>query len=81
MVKLEARRLGGLVEQSYKLSGLGSRPSGIRCKLRVRAQVRDLNFTWDLHLYLNTRTRDRRAETWDLKMISATRHPELPPAT
>ena len=33
-----------------------------------RVQVQDLNFTRHPHLYRNTRARDLRAETWDLRM-------------
>jgi hypothetical protein len=52
----------------FQVSGLGSRVPG--SGLQVRVQVQDLNFTRDPHLYLNTRTRDPRAETWDLKCLS-----------
>jgi hypothetical protein len=54
---------GGFI---FQVSDLGGREPGTG--VRVRVQVRDLNLpgTWDL--YLNTRARDLRAETWDLKM-------------
>ena len=38
---------------------------------QVRVQVQDLNFTRHLHLYLNTRARDLRAETCDLRTCDA----------
>ena len=43
----------------------GSREPG--SGVRVRVQVQDLNFARHPHLHLNTRARDLRAETWDLK--------------
>ena len=50
----------------FQVSGLSRREPG--SDVRVRVQVRDLNFTRLPHLYLNTRTRDLSAETWDLRM-------------
>ena len=50
----------------FQVSGLGDREPG--SGVRVRVQVQDLNFARGLNLYLNTRARDLRAETWDLKM-------------
>ena len=50
----------------FQVSGLSHREPG--SGVRVRVQVQDLNFARQPHLYLNTRTRDLRAETWDLKM-------------
>ena len=44
----------------------GSREPG--SGVRVRVQVRDLNFARLPHLHLNTRARYLRAETWDPKM-------------
>ena len=49
-----------------QVSGLGRREPG--SGLQVRVRVQDLNFTRHLHLYLKTRARDLRAETWDPKM-------------
>jgi len=43
----------------------GSREPG--SGVRVRVQVQDLNSARHPHLYLNARTRDLRAETWDPK--------------
>ena len=56
----------GLGLGNFQVSGLGRRGPG--SGVRVRVQVRDLNFDRHPHLYLNTRTRDLRAETWDPKM-------------
>ena len=52
----------------FQVSGLGDREPG--SGLQVRVQVQDLNFTRHphLYLYLNTRARDLRAETWDLRI-------------
>ncbi len=36
--------------------------------MQARVQVQVLNFARHPHLYLKTRARDLRAETWDLKM-------------
>ena len=62
---------GGAACKSAKVgdkafSGLGSREPGSGAQVRV--QVQDLNFTRHPRLFLNTRARDLRAETWDLKM-------------
>ena len=38
--------------------------------MTVRVQVQVLNFTLHPYLYLITRTRDLRAETWDPKIFS-----------
>ena len=48
---------------SFQVSGLGRREPG--SGVQVRVQVQDLNFTPYPNLYLITRTRDLRAETWD----------------
>ena len=45
----------------FQVSGLGRREPGSG----VQVQVQVLNFTLHPHLYLITRTRDLRAETWD----------------
>jgi hypothetical protein len=45
-----------------------SRVSADGSQVQVRVRVQDLNFTRHLHLYLKTRARDLRAETWDLKI-------------
>ncbi len=50
----------------FQVSGLGSQVPGTGPQVRV--QVQDLNFTPYQYLYLITRTRDQRAETWDLGM-------------
>ncbi len=54
------------VRLNFQVSGLGSREPG--SGVQVRVQVQDLNVTPHPHLYLITRTRDLRAETWDLKL-------------
>ena len=59
------QRLGGSGIH-FQVSGLGSREPG--SGVQVRVQVQDLNISPYPHLYLMTRTRDLRAETWDLKM-------------
>ena len=51
----------------FQVSGLGRREPG--SGVQVRVQVQDLNFAPHPHLYLITRTRDLRAETWDLKLF------------
>jgi hypothetical protein len=53
-------------EMHFRVSGLSRREPG--SGLHVRVQVQDLNLTRHPHLYLNTRARDLRAETWDLRM-------------
>ncbi len=50
----------------FQVTGLGSRVPG--SGVLVRVQVQALHFVPHPHLYLITRTRDLRAETWDLKM-------------
>ena len=50
----------------FQVSGLGRREPGTG--FQVRVQVQDLNFARHPHLCLNTRARDLRAETWDLRM-------------
>ena len=54
------------VGKCFLVSGLGRREPG--SGVQVRVQVQDLNFTPHPNLYLITRTRDLRAETWDLKV-------------
>ena len=54
----------GWCRKYFQVSGLGRREPG--SGIQVRVQVQDLNFI--PHLYLNTRTRDLRAETWDPRM-------------
>ncbi len=49
-----------------QISGLSRREPG--SGLQVRVQVQVLIFTRHLYLYLKTRARDLRAETWDLKI-------------
>jgi hypothetical protein len=49
----------------FQVSGLGRREPGAGTQVRVQAQ--DLSFAPYPHLYLITRTRDLRAETWDPK--------------
>ena len=49
----------------FQVSGLGRREPG--SGVQVRVQVQGLNFAPHPHLYLITRTRDLRAETWDPK--------------
>ena len=51
----------------FQVSGLGRREPG--SGVQVRVQVQDLNFILHPHLYLITRTRDLRAETWDPKSL------------
>ena len=51
----------------FQVSGLSPRVPG--SGVQVRVQVQDLNFTPYPHLYLITRTRDLRAETWDPKSL------------
>ena len=53
-------------EMHFRVSGLSRREPG--SGVQVRVQVQDLNLTRHPHLYLNTRARDLRAETWDLRM-------------
>ena len=55
------------VGKYFQVSGLGNREPG--SGVQVRVQVRDLNFTPHPRLYLITRTRDLRAETWDPKSL------------
>ena len=57
------------VGPKFQVSGLGRREPG--SGVQVRVQVQDLNFIPHPHLYLITRTRDLRAETWDLKLPSS----------
>jgi hypothetical protein len=56
-----------------ELRGRGRDRGWGRENFRVRVQVRDLNFTRDPHLDLNTRARDLRAETWGPKICGASR--------
>ena len=51
-------------EMHFRVSGLSRREPGSG----VRVRVQDLNFARHPNLYLNTRARDLRAETWDLRM-------------
>ncbi len=53
-------------EKTFQVSGLGRREPG--SGVQVLVQDQDLNFTPYPHLYLITRTRDLRAETWDPKL-------------
>ena len=64
---------GGAACKSAKLgsetiSGLGSRRSGARFRSSGSGTGSGSKFARDPHLYLKTRTRDLRAETWDLRM-------------
>ena len=52
----------------FQVSGLSRREPGAGTQVRV--QVQDPSFARYPHLYLITRTRDLRAETWDPKMRS-----------
>jgi len=60
-------RAGVGVGKYFQVSGLGNREPG--SGVQVRVQVQDLNFILHPHLYLITRNRDLRAETWDPKSL------------
>ena len=53
----------------FQVTGLGSQVPGSG----VQVQVQDLNFAPYPYLYLITRTRDPRAETWDPGMSPTSR--------